>query len=44
VDRAGHGALFVLLGLADVEEREVIESCGDVVGVDLSNLGLGGVQ
>jgi hypothetical protein len=44
VDRAGHGTLFVLFGLANVEQREVIESCGDVVRVDLRNLGLGGVQ
>jgi hypothetical protein len=44
VDRAGNGALFVLLGLAYVEEREVVETCGDVVRVNLGNLGLGGVQ
>jgi len=44
VDRAGHGALFVLFGFTNVEEREVVESCGDVVRVNLSNLGLGGVQ
>jgi hypothetical protein len=44
VNGARYGALFVLFGLANVEQREVIESRGDVVWVNLCDLSLGGVQ
>ena len=44
VDRAGHGPLLVLVGLAHVEQRVVIEARGDLVGVDLADFSLGGVQ
>ena len=44
VDRAGHGALLVLVGLAHVEQRVVVESRRDVVRIDLADFGLGGVQ
>jgi len=43
MDRAGHGTLFVLFGLSNVEQREVIKPCGDLARVDFGNLGLGGV-
>jgi hypothetical protein len=44
MDGAGHGALFVLFGFAHVEEREVVEPRGDVVRVNLRDLGLGSIQ
>jgi hypothetical protein len=44
VHRARQSALFVLVGLADVEYPVVIQAGGDLVGIDLANIGLGGVQ
>jgi hypothetical protein len=44
VDRARYGTLFVLVGLADVEERVVVETARDIVRVDLANLRFGCVQ
>jgi len=34
----------VLVGLAHVEQRVVVQSRGDLVGIDLADFGLRGVQ
>jgi hypothetical protein len=44
VDGTGHGTLLVLVRLAHVEQCVVVETRGDLVRVDLTDLGLRGIQ
>jgi hypothetical protein len=44
VHRVGQGPLLVLVGLAHIKNRQVIEVRRDLVGGYLTNLGLGSVQ